>query len=51
VTIPIGFEQSMPFGGNVMGRAFEESTTLEIAYVIEQFTGLKNLSIQTRKQG
>ncbi len=51
VTIPIGFEQSMPFGGNVMGRAFAESTTLEIAYVIEQFTGLKNLSIQTRKQG
>ena len=51
VTIPLGFEQGMPFGGNIMGRAFEESTTLEVAYVIEQFTGLKNLSIKTRKQG
>ncbi len=51
VTIPLGFEQGMPFGGNIMGRAFEESTTLEVAYVIEQFTGLKNLSINTRKQG
>lgn len=49
VTIPLGFEQNMPFGANVMGRAFEEATTLEIAYVIEQFTGLKNLSINTRK--
>jgi aspartyl-tRNA(Asn)/glutamyl-tRNA(Gln) amidotransferase subunit A len=51
VTIPLGFEQGMPFGGNIMGRAFEESTTLEVAFVIEQFTGLKNLSINTRKQG
>ncbi len=51
VTIPLGFEQGMPFGGNIMGRAFEESTTLEVAYVIEHFTGLKNLSINTRKQG
>ncbi len=50
VTIPLGFEQNMPFGANIMGRAFEEATTLEVAYVIEQFTGLKNLSIQTRKK-
>ncbi len=49
VTIPIGFEQNMPFGANIMGRAFEEATTLEVAYVVEQFTGLKNLSILTRK--
>jgi aspartyl-tRNA(Asn)/glutamyl-tRNA(Gln) amidotransferase subunit A len=49
VTIPLGFELGMPFGGNVMGKAFDEATTLAIAKVIEDHTGLKNLSIQTRK--
>jgi aspartyl-tRNA(Asn)/glutamyl-tRNA(Gln) amidotransferase subunit A len=49
VTIPIGFEQGMPVGGNVMGRAFDESTTLHVARVIESGLGFMNLSIQTRK--
>jgi aspartyl-tRNA(Asn)/glutamyl-tRNA(Gln) amidotransferase subunit A len=49
VTIPIGFEQGMPVGGNVMGRAFDEATTLHVAYVIEEGLGLINLSTQTRK--
>lgn len=49
VTIPLGFELGMPFGGNVMGKAFDEATTLAIAKMIEDHTGLKNLSIQTRK--
>lgn len=49
VTIPIGFDQGMPVGGNVMGRAFDEATTLHVAQVIEDGLGLKNLSTQTRK--
>ena len=49
VTIPIGFDQGMPVGGNVMGRAFDEATTLHVAYVIESGLGFFNLSTQTRK--
>lgn len=49
VTIPIGFDQGMPVGGNVMGRAFDEATTLHVARVIESGLGFFNLSIQTRK--
>jgi aspartyl-tRNA(Asn)/glutamyl-tRNA(Gln) amidotransferase subunit A len=49
VTIPIGFEQGMPVGGNLMGRAFDEATTLHVAQVIEDGLGFMNLSTQTRK--
>jgi aspartyl-tRNA(Asn)/glutamyl-tRNA(Gln) amidotransferase subunit A len=49
VTIPIGFDQGMPVGGNLMGRAFDEATTLHVANVIEMGLGFTNLSIQTRK--
>ncbi len=48
ITVPIGFEHKMPFGGNVMGRAFEEGTTLLIAKVIEDAMGFHNLSTTTR---
>lgn len=44
ITIPIGFDQSMPFGGNVMGRAFEEALVLQVAQKIELSTGYRNLS-------
>jgi aspartyl-tRNA(Asn)/glutamyl-tRNA(Gln) amidotransferase subunit A len=49
VTIPIGFDSGMPVGGNLMGRAFDEATTLHVAHVIESGLGFYNLSIQTRK--
>jgi aspartyl-tRNA(Asn)/glutamyl-tRNA(Gln) amidotransferase subunit A len=49
VTIPIGFDQGMPVGGNVMGRAFDEATTLHVAHVIESGLTFFNLSTQTRK--
>jgi aspartyl-tRNA(Asn)/glutamyl-tRNA(Gln) amidotransferase subunit A len=49
VTIPIGFDQGMPVGANVMGRAFDEATTLHIAHVIESGLTCFNLSTQTRK--
>jgi aspartyl-tRNA(Asn)/glutamyl-tRNA(Gln) amidotransferase subunit A len=49
VTIPIGFDSGMPVGGNLMGRAFDEATTLHVAQVIEDGLGFINLSILTRK--
>jgi aspartyl-tRNA(Asn)/glutamyl-tRNA(Gln) amidotransferase subunit A len=49
VTIPLGFVDGMPIAGNVMGRAYEEWMTLKIASAIEQWTGLKNLSIHHPK--
>jgi aspartyl-tRNA(Asn)/glutamyl-tRNA(Gln) amidotransferase subunit A len=48
VTIPLGFDQGMPVGGNIMGRAFDEATTLQLAHAIEAKSGCFNLSIQTR---
>lgn len=43
ITLPIGFEGGMPFGANVMGKAFDEVGVLQLAYKIEEITGLKNL--------
>jgi aspartyl-tRNA(Asn)/glutamyl-tRNA(Gln) amidotransferase subunit A len=48
LTIPIGFEHTMPFGANIMGRAFDEVTTLAIGKVIEDAMGFHNLSTKTR---
>jgi aspartyl-tRNA(Asn)/glutamyl-tRNA(Gln) amidotransferase subunit A len=48
LTIPIGFEHTMPFGANIMGRAFDEATTLAIGKVIEDAMGFHNLSTKTR---
>ncbi len=50
ITIPLGFKDGMPFGGNVMGKAFAEFTTLEVAKAIETITGLANLSVRNRSQ-
>lgn len=44
ITIPIGFEHKLPFGGNFTGRAFEEGKLFAIAQVIENNTGYTNLS-------
>lgn len=49
ITIPIGLENKLPFGANVMGRAFEEAKVLQIADAIEQITGLKNLNAKEVK--
>lgn len=43
LTLPIGFEDEMPFGANITGRAFEDKDVLKISYEIEKLTGLKNL--------
>ena len=43
ITLPIGFEDGMPFGANLMGRAFEETELFKISYDLEQITGLANV--------
>ena len=43
LTLPLGFKDNMPFGVNVMGRAFDEVGVFKMSYVIEKLTGLKNI--------
>ena len=43
ITLPIGFKDEMPFGANLMGRAFEEKDLFQVAYELEQITGLANI--------
>ncbi len=50
ITIPMGFEDELPLGANLTCRAFEEKEMFNIANVIEQGTGLKNLSAKEGKR-
>ena len=43
ITLPIGFENGMPFGANLMGRAFEETELFKVSYDLQQITGLANV--------
>ena len=43
ITLPLGFDQELPFGGNLTGKPFKESELLSIASVIEKCTGLKDI--------
>jgi len=43
ITLPIGFKDGMPFGANLMGRAFEEMSLFQASYELEQVTGLANI--------
>lgn len=43
ITLPIGFEENMPFGANLTAKPFAESNLLAIANEIEKGTGLANL--------
>ena len=40
ITIPLGFEKTMPIGGNLSSKPFQESKLLNIANYIEKGTGL-----------
>ena len=40
ITMPLGYEDGMPFGVNFMGRAFEEGKLLAMCSLFEQITGL-----------
>lgn len=43
ITLPIGFKDDMPFGANLMGRAFEEQYLFQVSFELEQITGLANI--------
>ena len=43
ITLPIGFKDGMPFGANLMGRAFEEKELFQVSFELEQITGLANI--------
>lgn len=49
LTLPIGKEDNMPFGANVMGRAFEEAKVFNIGKAIENIVGLANMSAREVK--
>lgn len=49
LTLPIGKEDNMPFGANVMGRAFEEAKVFNVAKAIENIVGLANMSAREVK--
>lgn len=48
ITLPIGIKQGLPYGANVMGRAYDELHTLNVALAIETITGLKNLKAEPK---
>ncbi len=43
ITVPVGFENDLPLGVNIMGKAFHEAEVLQLANNIEEITGLYGL--------
>lgn len=43
ITLPIGFDNGLPFGANLTAKPFEESNLFNIAKAIEDITELKDL--------
>ena len=43
ITLPIGFENGLPFGGNLTSKPFDEVNLLNIASGLEKATGLHDL--------
>lgn len=43
ITLPIGFVEGMPFGVNIMGRAFEEKELFQVSYDLEKISGLADI--------
>ena len=51
ITLPLGFKDSLPFGVNLTSKPYSEKELFEISYKIEEITGLKNLSVNNKKEG
>ena len=43
ITLPLGFDNGLPFGVNISSKPFTESKLLNIANKVEEITGLKDL--------
>lgn len=48
LTLPIGFENGLPYGANLMTAKDEEGLCFSLSQVIEAWSGFYNLSTQTR---
>ena len=49
LTIPIGFDEGLPFGGNFIGRLFDEQTVLNVSLAAERSFGYYNLLPKGKK--
>ena len=49
ITIPLGLKQGMPFGINLMSKAFSEKDLFRYANAAEKLIGLRNLSAKEAK--
>jgi len=49
LTLPIGFENGMPYGANITGKAFEDEKVLQFANEIEKITGFSNIVAKEEK--
>lgn len=50
ITLPIGFKDGFPFGGNITCKKFDEANMFSLASALENKTGLKNLSTKGGKR-
>ncbi len=48
LTLPVGFHKGLPFGINISSLPFNEQKVLNLGYLIEEITQLKNLWIGNR---
>lgn len=51
ITLPLFLENGLPVGINFMGRAFEEKKLFQMANAFEKLSGLKDLSVNNKKEG
>lgn len=51
ITVPLGFEDGMLLGVNLMSEAFSEKLLLNLANKVEEITGLGGVSHVNRKEG
>ena len=45
MTLPLGYENGLPFGVNITSSAFDEQTMFDVALGIENITGLKDAKV------
>jgi len=50
ITLPMGLEDNLPLGVNITGKPFEEAKLFTISKIIEDTTGLYNLSVNNIKE-
>ena len=48
ITLPLGEEDSLPFGVNITGRIFEDGSLFAFASDVEKITGIKDVTVRCR---